>query len=162
VTTFTPEFMAEQRKLTEKASERPWEYCATDDGEEYVFCGPIKTEYGEYGTVLGKYRDELYSSVDGVQIERSDWEYATAAANHYPAALDEIEKSHKLSAAMADAIFYLGGGDIYLEEFGRLCFCFGCGFGEHKTWNKGIHATTCDDLWLAWKKYTHEQLKVTA
>ena len=50
-----------------------------------------------------------------------------------------------MSDQLLKAIKLLGGGDIYREEFGRYCFCGGCGFGKHSTWNKE-HSTSCDDV----------------
>jgi hypothetical protein len=73
----------------------------------------------------------------------------------------KLEKANELSTAISDAVFYLGGGDLYLEEFGRLCFCTGCMFTEKGTRDKKIHASTCEDLWRAWKAHNHHTLKVT-
>ena len=50
-----------------------------------------------------------------------------------------------MSDQLLKEIKLLGGGDIYREEFGRYCFCVGCGFGKHSTWNKE-HSTSCDDV----------------
>lgn len=46
---------------------------------------------------------------------------------------------------LADALFYLGGGDEYIVAYGRLCFC-----PLHGKPDK--HATVCDRAWDAYLK----------
>lgn len=43
------------------------------------------------------------------------------------------------------ALFYLGGGNVFLENYGRLCFCplYGDAINDEE------HATSCNDAWVA-------------
>lgn len=45
---------------------------------------------------------------------------------------------------MLRATYNLGGGSVYLEEYGRLCFCPAHGKGS-------AHATDCDQMWDAYQ-----------
>lgn len=45
-----------------------------------------------------------------------------------------------------EAAFLAGGGDIYQEEFGRICICSGCRILETGGRDTGKHTTACDEL----------------
>lgn len=47
--------------------------------------------------------------------------------------------------ALLRAAYNLGGGSVYLEEYGRLCFCPAHGKGSQ-------HATGCDQMWAAYQE----------
>lgn len=49
-------------------------------------------------------------------------------------------------ARLVENIRLQGGGDIYLEEFGRYCFCSGCYIGETGPVTKDAHSSVCNDL----------------
>jgi hypothetical protein len=78
-TKFTDAFMAEQRELARKATERPW-VNMTDE----TFWGQIRTASEDHFTHIAQMPD--------LDDRTDDFEYLTAAANHYPAALEEIER----------------------------------------------------------------------
>jgi hypothetical protein len=62
--------------------------------------------------------------------------------------------AHLIAAApeQHEALYFLGGGDVYLEAFGRLCFCHGCSIGEKGAIDKKIHSSACDSAWKAYSK----------
>ena len=65
------------------------------------------------------------------------------------------EANARLIAAAPDqhkALYFLGGGNVYLEAFGRLCFCSGCRIGEKGAINKHVHSSSCEDAWKAYSK----------
>lgn len=57
------------------------------------------------------------------------------------------------AATLREALFYLGGGDIYIEQCGRLCFCAVYGKPGRE------HSTSCD--W-AWNAYARERRRPQA
>jgi hypothetical protein len=76
---FTDAFMAEQRELAERATARPW-VNMTDE----TFWGQIRTASDEHFTEIAR-MPELDDRTD-------DFEYIAEAANHYPDALDAIDR----------------------------------------------------------------------
>jgi hypothetical protein len=81
---FTPEFMAQQRELAERATERPWIYGISQAGKVVW-----TDENGKFSM------PEFYKNMG------TNAEYCAAACNHYPAALDEIDA---LRAQVAELI----------------------------------------------------------
>jgi hypothetical protein len=47
--------------------------------------------------------------------------------------------------ALLRAVYNQGGGSVYLENYGRLCFCAAHG-------KDAKHATGCDQLWAAYQE----------
>jgi hypothetical protein len=84
-TKFTPEFMAQQRELTKQIIDLPW--VAGDKSREMYHEGDnsilAKNKDGDW-LVLFKFNPNYDCRNESV--------YMTAAANHYPEALDEIER----------------------------------------------------------------------
>lgn len=48
--------------------------------------------------------------------------------------------------ALIRGAYFLGGGNVYVEEFGRLCFCSGCTITEAGARDKKAHSSSCDEL----------------
>jgi hypothetical protein len=92
---FNPEFMAEQRELAEKATARPWTCEWNWQGDSSAT--PTHTAWAESPVVAGDSLAEV-----GPQAE-ADKAFAEAAANHYLAALDEIERLRAALANMRDS-----------------------------------------------------------
>jgi hypothetical protein len=84
-TKFTAAFLAEQRELAEKATERPW-ISNWDQPEDSDKLNQIANADGVDVIGVTYYDGELLS------ISKEDAAYTVAAANHYPAALDAIER----------------------------------------------------------------------
>jgi hypothetical protein len=51
--------------------------------------------------------------------------------------------------ALLRGAYYLGGGSVYIEAFGRVCFCSGCSIEERGARDRGRHSSACDDLTAA-------------
>jgi len=60
-------------------------------------------------------------------------------------ASEKVAEVFSAAFDMMEALFFLGGGNLYLLEFGRLCFCPAHGLGEK-------HADSCEMAWAAYKK----------
>jgi predicted Zn-dependent protease len=61
----------------------------------------------------------------------------------------EAEANAELIAAspeLLEAAKCLGGGSVYLEEFGRYCFCSACQINDDGPHTKPFHSSSCDDL----------------
>lgn len=51
------------------------------------------------------------------------------------------------SREMLKALFHLGGGDEYIEQCGRLCFCMNIG----RSCQDLNHSTACNEAWEAYQ-----------
>lgn len=56
----------------------------------------------------------------------------------------EMLKHRRNARRLSDALFFMGGGNTFLEEHGRLCWCAKYG-------KPGAHSTACENSWIAWK-----------
>jgi hypothetical protein len=61
----------------------------------------------------------------------------------------EKRRLETAASALLQVAKLRGGGEMYYEEFGRYCFCGAIGIGEKGPYQKGNHATSCDDLNIA-------------
>ena len=59
----------------------------------------------------------------------------------------------------AEALYYLGGGNVYIEEYGRMCWCpvhnkkpFASDGARKLIGDASKHATSCNNAWDAWVK----------
>jgi hypothetical protein len=84
-TMFTAAFIAQQRELAEQAAARPW-ISNWDQPEDSDKLNQIANADGVDVIGVTYYDGELLS------ISKEDAAYTVAAANNYPAALDEIER----------------------------------------------------------------------
>lgn len=57
----------------------------------------------------------------------------------------------------AEALYFLGGGNVYLEEYRRMCWCpaerkraFGSPKAHEIMKNPGQHSSVCNIAWSAW------------
>lgn len=60
---------------------------------------------------------------------------------------------------VAEALYFLGGGNVYIEEYGRMCWCpvhhinpFASSAGKKMMANPGCHSTACNNAHDAWVK----------
>jgi hypothetical protein len=84
-TKFTDTFMAEQRELAEKATERPWEAIKLNADGAVIRVSGYEIRTPDYDVVAHMtHQPPIRKQADVLFIE--------AAANHYPAALDEIDR----------------------------------------------------------------------
>lgn len=63
--------------------------------------------------------------------------------------VESVEANARLIAAAPDVVKaaqLLGGGDLYLEEFGRYCFCSCCQINHGGPSVKPFHSTACNNL----------------
>jgi hypothetical protein len=111
-TQFTPEFMAEQRKLAAKATERPWwvGHSNTTSLEEAKTYACKMLDYNPENTdlwLVGGGDPEgvpLITSMTGNgPTSETNADFVMSAANHYPAALDEIERQQQVNAELLKA-----------------------------------------------------------
>jgi hypothetical protein len=100
-TKFTAAFMAQQRELAERATERPWYYGTYPDQQDYDdrVNNPLTGKEikiiacpGDGSHIMGIFADGKWSHQDYYEKVDVNSEYMTAAANHYPDALAEIER----------------------------------------------------------------------
>lgn len=63
-------------------------------------------------------------------------------------AIDYNHLQGSITGELVKGVYYKGGGRVYLESFGRLCFCSAFHF-KHPQPTNG-HATVCDQLWEAY------------
>jgi hypothetical protein len=82
-TMFTAAFMAQQRALAEKATERPWDCGWNWEGDSH--CNPSHLAWAETPHRKG---NSLAEVAPGVLADKA---YMEAATRHYPNALDEID-----------------------------------------------------------------------
>jgi hypothetical protein len=128
-------------QMTPEFTPAPWQLRETDEGHEIRMGSAVKS-YGSYEPQHVINYDHGCLVDDETDEDLSDpspetRQYFEAKAN---AQLISASPDFYQAAAL------LGGGDIYLEEFGRYCFCGACGFGPDKPWRKRFHATACDDM----------------
>ncbi len=63
---------------------------------------------------------------------------------------EEVERVRDLfvtAPKLRDTLYCLGGGDVYLEEHGRLCFC-----ARHGNGGPEKHSTSSNDAWAAYSE----------
>lgn len=102
---FTPEFIAAQRALAEKATPRPY-YYGTDPDQQYEYEATenpltdkqlkIIASPGDGSHIMGIWADGEWTKKDYHEFVEINAIYLTAAANNYPASLDEIERLNRL------------------------------------------------------------------
>jgi len=85
---FTPEFIAEQLALAAKATPRPWRTWDSERG----FIGIANNEAVDLGTASRADDVCIISEEVNDHHNKEDAAYITAAANNYPAALEEIAR----------------------------------------------------------------------
>jgi hypothetical protein len=102
-TKFTPEFIQSQRKIAEKTTKRPWK--ANRYGQE-TFDITSKRQVIIHWCGLD-------SSDTSIVKQRANTRYIAEAANHYPAALDEIER---LQGALSEIIKLYQDGRGHLKS----------------------------------------------
>ena len=95
---FTPEFIAEARKLAEKATARPW--VLDWNWESFNLAGRKYSAWAQTPAISG---DSLPDVEPQVTCDRL---YTEAAANNYPDALAEIERLREALDAATDAIAF--------------------------------------------------------
>jgi hypothetical protein len=119
-TQFTPEFLAEQRKLAEKATPRPWA------GAGRPPCLVTNPSGPDHEVVLWA----PDSNVEGQHDNWNDIWYVQNAANHYPAALDEIERLQQVNAELL----------AVLEKVEKACKATGNYIGQNGQLIKEVRA----------------------
>lgn len=68
--------------------------------------------------------------------------YAAGAAVEYK----ELQERIAELEAVLQWAYMVGGGDVYQEEFGRVCFCSGCRITDDGSKDSKKHTTGCDEL----------------
>lgn len=102
---FTPEFIAEQLALAAKATPRPWRTWDSERG----FIGIANNEAVDLGTASRADDVCIISEEVNDHHNKEDAAYITAAANNYPAALEEIARLRVTVDAMkTDLIIAFG------------------------------------------------------
>jgi hypothetical protein len=108
-----------------------------------------KVQPGPY-KALQHFSDEKRDGA--IVVDAQGWNVASLWKNvaDHGRSIEEIDATAELLAAsytLSNALYYMGGGSVYLEDFGRLCFC-----ARHGRGGPEEHATTCNDAYEAWKK----------
>jgi hypothetical protein len=106
-TQFTPEFIKAQRELADKATERPWwvghsnttslEYAKTYSGKMLDY-NPQNTDLWMVGSRDPEGVPLITSLTGNGPTSETNADFVMSAANHYPAALTEIERLRDLLA----------------------------------------------------------------
>lgn len=92
---------------------------------------------------LREYVQWHHKNAGGCSVEmETAWEKARDAI----AVAEAENRQRTLLLKVLQAAYLAGGGSVYQEEFGRVCFCTGCRYTENGPVDKGRHATSCDDL----------------
>jgi len=63
-------------------------------------------------------------------------------------AIGDNELQGSIPGELVAAIYYKGGGSVYLESYGRLCFC--AAYQTKQPRPSARHASVCDELWKAY------------
>jgi CubicO group peptidase (beta-lactamase class C family) len=108
MTQFTPEFIREQKKITPQPdTPLPWEY-REGDGEYAIGSGGDDVYYEN---------TTYWDTWNGIEPE--NMRYVVAAANHYPAALDEIDRLRE-RLSLIYGLTYDRDGLTTAESLGEL------------------------------------------
>jgi hypothetical protein len=136
-TKFTAEFIAQQRELAEKATERPWEAIKLNADGAVIRVSGYEIRTPDYDVVAHMtHQPPIRKQADVLYIE--------AAANHYPAALDEIQRGRYRAERMSktlDAIYAFfvreasePDGDIPTETLIKLMTEIEAATGKEEYW----------------------------
>jgi hypothetical protein len=108
---FTPEFMKQQREMVDKATDLPWEAIKLNADGAIIRVSGYEIHTPPYDVAAHTtHQPPIRKEADALYIE--------AAANNYPAALDEIERLQQVNAALLKAAYVLY--EERLVEFANL------------------------------------------
>ena len=65
-------------------------------------------------------------------------------------AIGDNELQGSIPGELLAATYYHGGGSVYLESYGRLCFC--AAYWAKQPRPSSRHASSCDGLWQAYRQ----------
>lgn len=86
--------IARLRELENQISDAPWDYAVHPDDKDlyYVFCGEMRTEYGEFGSVLSRYRETVLDPDEGCTLTKEEFEYIAHARTVLPKLLELLKE----------------------------------------------------------------------
>lgn len=120
------------------AQERVAEYVATLEAE----LAALKAPASEKVEAAREKLQEAWAMMEYAAIVVCDASHLADANRLYHAALDTLIAATKPPQEVVEALYWAyltGGGDTYIEEHGRLCYCPLHG-------RKGQHSTVCDEM----------------
>jgi hypothetical protein len=95
---------------------------------------------GHGGRTHAQACDLLWQAYSQAVPPEFNWDHTPANFDGLTLPLTDPDCARRL----AQAVYLAGGGALYLEDYGRLCFCPARGRGA-------VHATPCDELWQAYR-----------
>lgn len=103
----------EIERVCEAATEGPWDYVYDEEWcTEWLFCGPVRYEHGEFGSILGKWRETLWSTEGGLEMGKEDWQFIANARTWLPVLVADLRETRetikKLEGSCVSVFFETG------------------------------------------------------